>query len=192
MTGAKKHRRKASDINVAIESKAWTNALRTSAACVRRAAAAALESARPRPELLSSQIEVSVLLTTDAAVQRLNAEYRGLNNPTNVLSFPAYGADEAPSSTPGAPVLLGDVVLAFATTQREARAEGKTFAAHLSHLVVHGVLHLLGYDHERENDAIKMERLETMILAGLGIADPYATASARPKKPGKRKIKVGR
>lgn len=103
------------------------------------------------------------MLADDAALRALNARWRQQDKPTNVLSFPA-----------GDSVLLGDVVLAFETVRREASEQGKSLADHMSHLVVHGVLHLLGHDHERPRDADVMESLERQVLAGLGIADPYA------------------
>ncbi|HLB79022.1 MAG TPA: rRNA maturation RNase YbeY, partial [Dongiaceae bacterium] len=99
--------------------------------------------------------------------------YRGIDRATNVLSFPMG----APVGAGAAPTPLGDVILARETVAAEARAQGKVVADHVSHLVVHGVLHLLGYDHERTADAAVMERLETAILAGLGVADPYRAAA---------------
>ena len=113
--------------------------------------------------------EVSILLTDDAAVQVLNRDWRGVDKPTNVLSFPAEGI-----SPPGAPALLGDVALAFETVAREAAAQGKPIEHHTRHLLVHGVLHLLGYDHVREEDAERMEERERKILARFGVSDPYA------------------
>jgi len=103
-------------------------------------------------------------------LRELNRDFRGQDKPTNVLSFPS---DEKPK--PGAPmVLLGDVVLAYETVAREAHAQGKSLAEHAAHMVVHGVLHLLGFDHERnEVDAQRMEALETQVLAKLGIPNPY-------------------
>jgi probable rRNA maturation factor len=117
------------------------------------------------------RIELSIILTDDAEQRRLNRDWRGVDRSTNVLAFPAWepGAP-APSD---APVLLGDVVLAFETVAREAEEQGKSLADHLSHLVVHGVLHLLGYDHGTDSEAAAMETLETSILARLGVADPY-------------------
>jgi probable rRNA maturation factor len=117
--------------------------------------------------------EVSVLLGDDAAVEALNKTWRGIDAPTNVLSFPsaALGAGAGPR-------LLGDIVLAWETTAREAQAEGKSLADHAVHLVVHGFLHLLGYDHQSEKQAETMERLERDILGRLGIADPYADLAA--------------
>jgi probable rRNA maturation factor len=102
-------------------------------------------------------------------VQDLNRDWRDRDAPTNVLAFP--GDTEAAN---GQPLLLGDVIVAFGVTRAEATRDGKTLADHLSHLVAHGTLHLLGYDHENDADAQAMEALETGILGGLGIADPYA------------------
>jgi probable rRNA maturation factor len=112
---------------------------------------------------------LSLVLADDATLRALNRRWRAQDKPTNVLSFAAQG-EETP---PDAPLLLGDVVLAFETVAREAAAQGKPLGDHLRHLVVHGVLHLLGHDHERREEAALMEALETRILAGLGVADPY-------------------
>jgi probable rRNA maturation factor len=112
--------------------------------------------------------EVSVVLTDDAEQRELNKQWRGIDKSTNVLSFPQL--------EPFSPVsgLVGDIILAEETLRREAEEMGITFEAHFTHLVVHGFLHLLGYDHIEDEDAEEMEGLETEILAGLGIADPYA------------------
>ena len=109
---------------------------------------------------------VALLLTDDAAVRRLNAQWRGIDKPTNVLSFP-------PAPGGGAVKSLGDIAIAYETTAREAQAEDKPFADHLAHLCVHGFLHLMGYDHEQEAQAETMESLERVILARLGVPDPY-------------------
>ena len=111
--------------------------------------------------------EVSVLLCDDAKIRDLNKLWRGIDEPTNVLSFPADDVADGFS-------LYGDLAIAFETTAREAAEEGKSVEAHLSHLVVHGFLHLLGHDHEEDEEAEEMEASERRILAGLGIADPYA------------------
>jgi probable rRNA maturation factor len=116
--------------------------------------------------------EVSIVLGDDALVRRLNATYRDQDKATNVLSFP--GDDAIGPQT--APRLLGDIVLAYETVAREAREQGKTMPDHAAHLCVHGVLHLLGHDHEGDAEAAAMEALETAIVATLGIADPFLSA----------------
>jgi probable rRNA maturation factor len=138
-------------------------------AAVRRAIAqaAAIEgSADPAAE-------VSVLLCDDAVIATLNARWRGRDEPTNVLSFPA-----PPAGDPAAPVHLGDIAIACETVVREAREQGQPVSQHLAHLAVHGFLHLLGYDHVTDGEAERMERLERDILAALGIPDPYARRDA--------------
>jgi probable rRNA maturation factor len=116
------------------------------------------------------QAELAIVLSDDSAVRRLNRQWRGKNAPTNVLSFPAATPGKGRSTSP----YIGDVVIAYQTTAREAVAEGKPFNHHLAHLAVHGFLHLLDYDHDNDRDAEAMERLERRILARIGVADPYA------------------
>lgn len=149
----------------------WAAKLPDAGSIAERAAVAALstvsEATRP-----TAPVELSLVLADDATVQALNRDYRGKDRPTNVLSFPAWAGDDL--SIPGEPVALGDVVLALETVLAEAAAHGKPPADHLAHLTVHGVLHLLGHDHEAEAEAAEMEALEVRILAGLGIPDPYA------------------
>ncbi|HTV45103.1 MAG TPA: rRNA maturation RNase YbeY [Stellaceae bacterium] len=117
------------------------------------------------------RVEIGIRLADDATQQRLNRDWRGVDRPTNVLAFPAWDRDMP--APPGAPLLLGDVVLAYETVAAEATEQHKTLADHLTHLVVHGVLHLLGHDHLNETEASAMETLEATILAGLGVRDPY-------------------
>ena len=119
------------------------------------------------------EAELAVMLTNDAGIRTLNSNWRGIDRPTNVLSFPALPPSGA-SGPDDAPRMLGDIAIAFETTRREADDEHKLFDHHLSHLAVHGFLHLIGYDHENDADAEAMESLETEILAQLGIPDPYA------------------
>lgn len=164
----------AATIDIIVASKAWP---RSAPATARRAATAALLAAGQK-----KAAELSILLTTDGAVRKLNALYRHKDKATNVLSFPALEAGE--SAPKGVPRPLGDVAIAFGVLAKEAKTEGKTVTAHLSHLVVHGVLHLLGYDHDGDKDAATMERLEKKILKGLGIADPYSMPAPAPKKRG--------
>lgn len=141
-------------IAVELEDPAWTAALPEAEALARAAA----EAAAP------DGAELTVLLTDDATVRDLNARFRGRDRPTNVLSFPA-----APSAAPH----LGDIALAYGVCAAEAVEQGKPLADHLRHLVVHGVLHLQGHDHETEPEAEAMEALERTLLAGLGVPDPY-------------------
>lgn len=114
---------------------------------------------------------LTILLTGDEHLRALNLAFRKKDEPTNVLSFPALRNDET---------YLGDIAIAYGVTAKEAKSSGKTLADHACHLAVHGVLHLLGFDHERAKDAGIMERLETKILTGLKIADPYPQRAARP------------
>ncbi len=150
-------------IEVEVEETRWTEALPEAAAVAERAAAAALTAGK-------AMGDVVVLLTDDAEVKTLNARHRGKDQPTNVLSFP--GAD---MPLPGQARHLGDLVLAYETCAAEAEQQGKSLADHLSHLTVHGVLHLLGRDHEDEPDAEAMEAEERTVLASLGVGDPYRT-----------------
>ncbi len=156
----------APDIDILVRSKLWRSALPDLRKRVRRAAIAALVGANAA----NPSTSLTLMFGDDAAVQVLNLEWRGKDKPTNVLSFPA------PATQPGMGMVrpLGDVILGAETVIEEALVAGKPLGDHVSHLVVHGVLHLLGYDHERLKDARIMEPLETSILAGLGVPDPYA------------------
>jgi probable rRNA maturation factor len=116
-------------------------------------------------------VELGITLTDAAGQRQLNREYRGQDEPTNVLAFPVWEAGTR--LPPGAPVLLGDVVLALEIVAQEATEQEKPLDDHLVHLTVHGVLHLLGYDHQTQGEAATMESLERSILAQLGIPDPY-------------------
>ncbi|WP_281017680.1 MULTISPECIES: rRNA maturation RNase YbeY [unclassified Minwuia] len=117
--------------------------------------------------------DISVALMDDASIQVLNRDYRGKDAPTNVLSFPVE--EDGGILPPGERLPLGDIAVALETVVREAVEEEKTLAAHLTHMVVHGTLHLLGYDHELDSEAEEMETMERDVLASLGIADPYRT-----------------
>ena len=127
-------------------------------------------------------LEVSVRLSDDAEIQRLNRDYRGKDKPTNILSFPMLDPAEVDSTLgrEDMDLLLGDMALAFETTAREAAEKGVSLADHVTHLLVHGTLHLLGHDHMDDSSADAMEALETRILAGLGISNPYAEAVFAP------------
>ncbi|MGR7994946.1 rRNA maturation RNase YbeY [Xanthobacter sp. ZOL 2024] len=154
------------EIDVLAESPLWTGLPEAEGLAV-RAALAALGAV---PEEVPTPAEMSITLTDDAHIQVLNREWRDMDKPTNVLSFPA---PELPEDVDGAPQPMGDVIVAYETLAREADLDGKRMEHHLIHLVVHGTLHLLGYDHIEDDEAEEMEGLERQILAGLGIDDPY-------------------
>ena len=141
-----------------------------------RAALAAL-SATPYSSLatdLGSNVEISIRLTSDAEVHALNLQWRGKDKPTNVLSFPMLDAGElAGLGAAQGEVMLGDIVLALGVCQAEAAEKDIPVEAHTTHLIVHGTLHLLGYDHGSDDDAETMEATERRVLAGLGLHDPY-------------------
>jgi len=120
-----------------------------------------------------SESELAVMLTDDDGIRTLNRNWRGIDKPTNVLSFPALQRS-GPRKADDAPRMLGDIAIAYETTRREADEEQKPFDHHLSHLAVHGFLHLIGHDHEQDQEAETMEALEREILSQLGIPDPYA------------------
>jgi probable rRNA maturation factor len=122
--------------------------------------------------------ELAIMLTDDDGIRTLNRNWRGLDKPTNVLSFPAL-QPTGPRKADDPPRMLGDIAIAYQTTRREADEEQKPFDHHLSHLAVHGFLHLIGHDHEQDQDAETMESLEREILSQLGIPDPYAERGNR-------------
>jgi probable rRNA maturation factor len=153
-------------VEITIADERWQVRLDDPGALCRRAADATLAAARTE---WAGGLELSIVLADDRMVRALNRKFRHVDRATNVLAFPA-GATGTPAARP---LPLGDVVLAFQTIESEARAQAKTIDDHLAHLVVHGVLHLLGHDHESEADATTMETLEARILRRLGIADPY-------------------
>jgi probable rRNA maturation factor len=153
------------DIDIAIEAGNWPDedVLR---ALAEGAVAAAIHELGVLP---GATTELSLLFTDDAHIQVLNREWRGKDKPTNVLSFPAF--DVAPGDP--LPAMLGDIVIAQETVSAEAALDGKPFEHHLSHLIVHGLLHLIGHDHEDDDEAEEMEALERRSLARLAIPDPY-------------------
>lgn len=152
-------------IDVSVEAGDWP-----SKEVLQALARGAIDAATVRLGLSRFDSELSILFTDDAAIKTLNAAWRGKDKSTNVLSFPSVGI--APGDDPGP--LLGDVVLAGETVFSEAALEGKSVDDHLRHLIVHGFLHLLGYDHENDTDAEEMEAAETAILADMGVSDPYS------------------
>lgn len=153
----------------------WPDAVDWAALATRAAEAAA----SAEPALANPRLSASMLLTDDAGVHELNRDWRGKDEPTNVLSFPMLErADLLALATEGPPVLLGDIALAFETCAREAADKVVPLADHAAHLMVHGLLHLAGHDHELSDaDAEAMEALEIMALASMGIGNPYCSAS---------------
>jgi probable rRNA maturation factor len=175
------------NLEVTIRDPGWRQAVPDAEKLVAQAARAALSVAGCEPVGTSRAVEASLTLADDALLRELNHRYRDQDKPTNVLSFPA--ADDvawprhAEREKDAPPMVLGDVVIARQTALREAREQGKTVRDHLCHLVVHGVLHLLGYDHEQDLDAEEMERLEADILATLGVGDPYRSETRSAGRP---------
>jgi probable rRNA maturation factor len=149
-------------LDVMIEAAAWTGAIDGLEALARETAETCLKATGVPAASLC------VLFTDDAAVKILNNQFRGQDKPTNVLSFPSFSDDDG----------LGDIAIAFETVEREAAAQGKALRDHARHLIAHGILHLLGYDHEVESEAQEMEDLERRVLACFGAADPYAEQAA--------------
>ncbi|MDP3898950.1 MAG: rRNA maturation RNase YbeY [Mesorhizobium sp.] len=154
------------EIDILIEAGGWPAEPVLAALC-RSAIAAACAELGVESDVAS---ELSAVFTDDAHIRTLNAEWRGKDKPTNVLSFPAFPTAQGDALPP----MLGDIVLSFETILAEAALDVKAFEHHLTHLLVHGFLHLLGYDHETPDDAEEMEAIERRILARLAIADPYA------------------
>lgn len=159
-----------------IDGGAWGNPDEAEAIAA-RAGTAALETAG----LSHARVEISLLLTTDTAIAALNEQFRGQAKPTNVLSWPAFDLappapgerPDLPKALPGEVVPIGDIALAFETVAAEAAERNLAFEQHATHLIVHGVLHLLGFDHQCDEDAEVMEGIERLALARLGVADPY-------------------
>src|SRR5271155_5245253 len=152
-------------LDISVPSGLWRGLLRARALARETIAAAIAESGLARGEAA----EISLCLADDAQLRALNLRWRGVDKPTNVLSFPA-----SPPGRRAESITLGDIALAYETLAREASELGVPLADHYRHLVAHGFLHLIGYDHETVKEAERMEALETRIMARLGAADPYA------------------
>jgi probable rRNA maturation factor len=163
-------------IDVIIASDRWKEPEKTEA-IVRRAVTRAAETT-----LSTMGPELAIVLTDDSAIRLLNRDWRGVDAATNVLSFPARSASGRHFAAH-----LGDIVLAYETIAREARGEKKPFAHHVAHLAIHGFLHLIGYDHERDEDAEAMEQQERKILRGLAVPDPYRPRKRDAASPAKTK-----
>lgn len=171
------------DLDVLIDTSGWEERIPGIDVICRRAASAAfIEALRVRraPSAtagagVTDRPGACLLLADDGQVQALNRQFLGRDEPTNVLAFPSAAADVlVVTGADGPPLSLGDIIIALETTADEAMRAGKPLDCHLSHLVVHGVLHLLGFDHQVEDQAIEMEALERRALSSLGIDDPYA------------------
>ena len=165
-------------LEIALEADEEWDSSRSWVDLARKAAQAAIaESAFPQLNESSRHVELSVRLAGDEEVRGLNAHWRGKDKPTNVLSFPMAEAYELEQSDEDGPaIMLGDIILAHGVCEREAAEKGVSIDEHATHLVVHGTLHLLGYDHEADSDATDMERREADALARLGISNPYEIA----------------
>ena len=163
-------------LDIAIEADAEWDSSRDWAGLARSAASAAIaESAFPNLGQGDRDVELSIRLTSDEEVHALNAEWRGKDKPTNVLSFPMAEEDDLESAAgPGPELMLGDIILARGVCIAEAEQKGVPIDQHAAHLMVHGTLHLLGYDHMDDDSAADMESREVRALARLGIADPYS------------------
>lgn len=177
------------DLAVTVEDDRWRGILGEDAEdLVTPFVIAALEAG----DALEEAVEIGIAFADDERVRVLNRDYRGKDKPTNVLSF-ALTEGEGTPALMGSPVMLGDLVLARETVLREAIEQGKVPRDHAVHLIVHGVLHLLGYDHHTDADALLMERTEVEVLARFGLADPYAEdgptegARAAPTAPSQRR-----
>jgi probable rRNA maturation factor len=163
------------EIDVLTEDDAW-HALPEREALAARAARAVFDVL----EVPEPQSELSIVFTSDAVVADLNRQWRGKAKPTNVLSFPAAAAGVPPGASPA----LGDIVLAAGVVSAEAHGQGKPLANHAAHLIIHGVLHLLGHDHGDDETAEAMERLEARAMARLGLPDPYGEPDEDAIAPG--------
>lgn len=176
-------------ISVVVQDSAWRDALDQVEDLADAAARAALErqpaASGPR-KFPTGPAELTLVLADDRLVQNLNRDYRGIDEPTNVLSFADLDLSEEASS--GGPRLLGDVVLARETILKEAGNQDKSPADHFMHLVVHGVLHLMGHDHQTELEAEAMEDLERAILGDLDVADPYRNGGPGDRHTGTRDL----
>lgn len=157
---------KQAHLDIAIADEGWHEALEAAPETFCQQAAEAVLQALD----IRGPVEISIVLDNDAHVAALNEQYRNRHGPTNVLSFPG---EDAAAARPGQAAMIGDIVIARQTLLREAAAQNKMVRQHFMHLLVHGILHLLGYDHQNEAEAREMEGLETRILAGLNIPDPY-------------------
>jgi len=160
------------EIDIATEFSGWNQCDFEKEPAVNRAVDMAVTKSRFAALLQNKDMEISVVLCDDDFIQTLNKQYRGKDKPTNVLSFPQSNFNEPDSLSDF--VSLGDIILAYQTIKHEAQEQNKSFQHHFIHLVTHGTLHLMGYDHEDSEEANEMEALEIVILNALGIKNPYS------------------
>ena len=166
-------------LEIALEADEEWDSSRSWDLLVRRATEAAIaESAFPQLAMSERSVEISILLTSDEKVRELNAQYRGKDKPTNVLSFPMVDPEDLRDTIFAGPeLLLGDIILARGVCEAEAADKGVGVEQHATHLLIHGTLHLLGYDHQHDSEAADMEAREVRALRRLGIANPYEVAA---------------
>ena len=162
---------KISDIDVTISEPEWKASHLDVETIARAAMAHTIEMAKLPKQLRNRELEVSIVLANDDLIQVLNRTYRNMDKPTNVLSFAAIDADSPVPA--GEPYPLGDIILSYQTLDREAKEQDKFFKDHFTHMIVHGTLHLLGYDHRTDDEANAMESLEIRILQKMNIQNPY-------------------
>lgn len=176
---------KAPRLDIQIAAAPWRK-LRGLGTRLERAACATLARLPVSFQAAAARCPATLLLTSDSAVRTLNRIFRDKDKPTNVLSFPQFArADLRGWRKEGPTLSLGDIAMAWGVTAREASQEGKKLPDHATHLLVHGLLHLFGYDHVAPSAARRMERLERLIMADLGLPDPYAPPPAPSRRPGR-------
>jgi probable rRNA maturation factor len=166
-------------LDVTIGAAGWEKEIADPVPLLRQATRRAVAASGSRAARGGRTVAVNVALLDDRGIRKLNRQYRGKDKPTNVLSFAAAGDDLPPPARgkSSRSLQLGDIAIALGTVRREAKAQGKSVKNHLAHLMVHAVLHLLGYDHEDDAEAERMENVERRTLAAMGIADPYQSPS---------------
>ncbi len=166
------------EIDVSVQDPAWESAFADIETIVHDVVRLAIEAGKLPDDIKGRDVEVSAVLANDDLVHVLNREYRGMDKPTNVLSFASLDADDP--LPPEGPVHIGDLILAYETLEREAVEQGKSMKDHFIHLLVHGTLHLLGYDHMDDDEATVMETTEIRILERLNIQNPYINENFVP------------
>ena len=160
-----------SELDISVADPEWNGSFLDVEAIAKRAVQITMKLAHLPPEVRNREIEASIVLANDDLIQILNREYRKMDKPTNVLTFATLDSKD-PLPADG-PFPLGDIIMSYQTIDREAREQGKFFKDHYTHMLVHGCLHLLGYDHQNDDEATIMETLEIRILEKMNIQNPY-------------------